>query len=146
MHCWVWSWLIRVQYRWEFYVQTLVLFISYSVVNPVFRLLYAEMIPTGEEVLWFGLQLVLSCATTWVTYVATGPLQNATHNLRFPLILCLAFFIVSLVLECTRYWLPYFKKDRVRWQEMALANIDDGSREEYTPMEEKNTAYSVKDV
>jgi hypothetical protein len=115
-------------------------------VNPVFRLLYAEMIPKGEEVLWFGLQLVLSCATTWVAYVATGPLQNATHNLRFPLILCLVFFLVSLILECTRYWLPYFKKDRARWQEMALANVGDGSSEEDNPREEKNTSYSVKEV
>jgi hypothetical protein len=104
------------------------------------------MMPKGEEVVWFGLQLALSCATSWVSYVTIGPLQNATYRLRFPLILCLVFFIVPLVLECTRCWLPYFRKDRVRWQEVALADLDDYSIEGSDPLAEKNTSYNVKEV
>jgi hypothetical protein len=106
--------------------------------------LYAEMIPKGEEVLWFSLQLVLSWATTRVTYVATGPLQNATHNLRLLLISCIIFFNGPLVLECAMYWLPYFQRDRARWQELALANVDDGSSKEDNLEKEKSMSNSVK--
>lgn len=52
--------------------------------------------------MWFGMQVVLSCATGWITYVATGPLQNAKHDLRFPLTLCLIFFTMATALEATR--------------------------------------------
>jgi hypothetical protein len=51
---------------------------------------------------WFGLQVVVSCATTWVNYVATGSLQSSTHNLRFPLILCVVFLLIPPVLEALR--------------------------------------------
>ncbi|KIX01250.1 uncharacterized protein Z518_08975 [Rhinocladiella mackenziei CBS 650.93] len=73
--------------RWEFYVQLFVISLSGSFVNASFRVLFSELIPKGSEVEWFGLQLILSCATVWINYVASGPLQSATHPLRFPLVL-----------------------------------------------------------
>ncbi|KAK5047490.1 hypothetical protein LTR84_006587 [Exophiala bonariae] len=102
--------------RWEFYVALLVNFISQALANSTWRILYAELVPKGEEMTWFGLQIVLSCSTTWISYVANGPLQNATHQLRFPLVLCLIFLLVPVVLECFRATLPVFKKDKARWQ------------------------------
>lgn len=104
-------------------MQLLICYLSQAVVNPTFRLLYSEQIPEGEEIMWFGLQVILSCVTTWVNYVATGPLQNATHELRFPLVLCLVFLIVPLVLECLRATMSLFRRDRERW----LAELDGGS-------------------
>lgn len=75
------------------------------------------MIPKGSEIRWFGLQLVLSRATCWVSYVANAPLQNATHRLRFPLVLCLVIFILPVVLEVMRITMKVMKQDKVRWQE-----------------------------
>ena len=65
--------------------------------------------------MWFGLQMILNCGTTWINYVATGRLQNATHELRFPLALCLVFFTIPLGLESMRATMNLFKKDRARW-------------------------------
>ncbi|KAF7311958.1 Autophagy-related protein [Mycena indigotica] len=98
------------KHRWEFYVQQLLMNTSSAIVNVVFRILYAEFIPAGEEVMWYGLQIVVSCATTWVTYVATGPLQNATHDLRFPVVLCLVFLAFPVALEVVRVTVPRFRK------------------------------------
>jgi hypothetical protein len=72
--------------------------------------------------MWFGMQVVLSCATNRISYVTTGPLQNATHNLRFPLILCLVVLVAPLFIEVIRLNIGAFKKDRLRWQ--AEAKLD----------------------
>ena len=82
--------------------------------------------PEGEEVMWFGMQVIVSCATTWVSYVATGPLQNSTHNLRFPLIICLIFLTTPVVLEGCRASLSVFKRDKLRWTEKELVKEQEG--------------------
>jgi hypothetical protein len=102
--------------RWEFYVQVLFLQLGQAFVNGPFRVLLSEMIPIGSEIRWFGMQLVLSCGTVWVNYVASAPLQNATHQLRFPLILSLVFLVVALVLEIARVSLGVFKRDAEKWR------------------------------
>jgi hypothetical protein len=81
------------------------------IVTVIFRILYAECISQGEEVMWYGLQVVLSCATSWVAYVATGPIQDATHNLRFPTVVCLVFMILPVGLEMVRLISPVFIRD-----------------------------------
>lgn len=98
-------------------MQLLITNISSSIVNPTFRILFSELIPKGNEIRWFGLQLVLSCATCWVSYVANAPLQNATHQLRFPLVLCLAIFVLPVLLEMVRVSVKAIRQDKVRWQE-----------------------------
>ncbi|KAL2071436.1 hypothetical protein VTL71DRAFT_12671 [Oculimacula yallundae] len=103
--------------RWEFYAQSLLFNISGSIVNNVFRVLFSEMVPKGSEVEWFGLQVILSCATAWVSYVANAPLQNATHELRFPLVLCLIMLVVPVVLEICRCYMGVFAKDKHSWKE-----------------------------
>ncbi|KAG9235081.1 autophagy-related protein 22-like protein [Amylocarpus encephaloides] len=103
--------------RWEFYVQSLIFNLSGSIVNPTFRVLFSELVPKGSEIEWFGLQVVLSCATAWVSYITNAPLQNATHQLRFPLVLCLIFLIVPIVLEVIRSTVTLFARDKLLWQE-----------------------------
>ncbi|KAH7031447.1 autophagy-related protein 22-like protein [Microdochium trichocladiopsis] len=105
------------KHRWEFYVQNLILVVSGAIVNSSFRVLYSELMPKGNEVQWFGLQVVLSCATAWVSYVANAPIQNATHQLRFPLILCLLILVIPVVLEAARSQMAIFARDKSRWQE-----------------------------
>ncbi|KAK8064261.1 autophagy-related protein 22 [Apiospora saccharicola] len=104
------------KYRWEFYVQNFVFYLSGAIVNSTFRVLYSELVPKGSEIEWFGLQVVISCATAWVSYIANAPLQGATNQLRFPLVLCTAFLSVPLVLEIYRKRARYFINDRLRWQ------------------------------
>ncbi|EHA56433.1 hypothetical protein MGG_16083 [Pyricularia oryzae 70-15] len=72
------------KYRWEFYVPNVISGLSGAIVNSAFRVQYSELVLKGSEVEWFGLQVVLSCATAWVNYVANAPLQNATRQLRSP--------------------------------------------------------------
>ncbi|KAH8878967.1 hypothetical protein GQ53DRAFT_739491 [Thozetella sp. PMI_491] len=102
------------KYRWEFYVQSFIYYLSNSIVNSTFRVLFAELVPKGSEIEWFGLQVVLSCATAWVSYVANAPLQNATHQLRFPLVLCLIILIFPVALEIMRCTMGLFARDRRR--------------------------------
>lgn len=127
--------LTSIQRRWEFYAQLAVSNIAGTIINSAFRVLFSEMLPPGAEVQWFSMQVVLSCATVsstryhgdilltcsrykvWVNYVASGPLQNATHQLRFPLVLSIAFLVCSLVMEVCRVTLPFFVKDRQHWFE-----------------------------
>ncbi|KAK8098777.1 uncharacterized protein PG998_012018 [Apiospora kogelbergensis] len=52
-----------MQYRWEFYVQNFIFYLSGAIVNSTFRVLYSELVPRGSEIEWFGLQVVISCAT-----------------------------------------------------------------------------------
>lgn len=52
-----------MQYRWEFYVQNFIFYLSGAIVNSSFRVLYSELVPRGSEIEWFGLQVVISCAT-----------------------------------------------------------------------------------
>ncbi len=129
-------------------MQLFVIQLSSSLANASFRVMFSEMIPVGNEVRWFGLQLTVSCGTVstirarrimnhddafeqiWVNYVASGPLQNATHELRFPLLLALLFLLVSVGMEICRSTLPVFKNDRRKWE--AVENFtSQGSDDKY---------------
>jgi MFS-type transporter involved in bile tolerance (Atg22 family) len=62
--------------RWEFYVQVFLITFSGVVVNSSFRVLFSEMMPPRNEVRWFGLQYVLSCATVSVSSLSFPPRAN----------------------------------------------------------------------
>lgn len=51
----------------------------------------------------------------WVNYVASAPLQNATHQLRFPLVLSLIFMVFAFVIELARVFMQYFQNDQKKW-------------------------------
>jgi hypothetical protein len=59
--------------------------------------------------------ILTCCKQVWINYVASAPLQNATHQLRSPLVLSLVFTIIAFVLECVRVTVPLFKHDQERW-------------------------------
>lgn len=105
------------KYRWEFYVQNLLFCLSNAITSAVFRVIYSEFMPKGSEVEWFGLQVVLSCATAWISYIASAPLQNATNQLRFPLIICLVFLLLPVGLEIYRITGKTFRRDKLFWKE-----------------------------
>ncbi|KAM0708126.1 hypothetical protein Q7P35_004776 [Cladosporium inversicolor] len=110
--------------RWEFYVSQFFLYVSGTVITSCFRVLFSEMVPAKNEVRWFGLQWVLSCATLWVNYVASAPLQNATHQLRFPLVLSIIFMVFAFVIEIARVFMPYFQNDQKKWAAFDKANLE----------------------
>ncbi|KAM0707711.1 hypothetical protein Q7P35_004358 [Cladosporium inversicolor] len=122
--------------RWEFYVQTLLITLSGVVCNTCFRVLFSEMMPPRNEVRWFGLQYVLSCATVWVNYIASAPLQNATHQLRFPLILSLIFMVIAFILEFSRLTVPFFQHDQEKWAAHDKAALLEETRDQSVASEE----------
>ena len=62
-----------------------------------------------------SISVLTCCKQVWINYVASAPLQNATHQLRFPLVLSLVFTIIAFVLEFVRVTVPFFKHDQERW-------------------------------
>lgn len=67
---------------------------------------------------------VIDCGQVWVNYVASAPLQNVTHQLRFPLVISLMFLAVALGTELCRARLSVFKADRCKWRDIVRA-VDD---------------------
>lgn len=133
--------------RWEFYVSQFFLYASGTIITSCFRVLFSEMVPPKNEVRWFGLQWVLSCATLWVNYVASAPLQNATHQLRFPLVLSLIFVVFAFVIELARVFMSYFQNDQKKWAALDKANLQaekqDGTE---ISINGESTRYSPKGV
>jgi hypothetical protein len=60
----------------------------------------------------------------WVNYVASAPLQNATNNLRYPLVLSTIFATFAVMLELVRNFHPYFSRDRKKWIEHDLTEAE----------------------
>lgn len=68
--------------RWEYYVQVFLITLSGVIVNSSFRVLFSEMMPPRNEVRWFGLQYVLSCATVSETLFFSNVEEHPTPNLE----------------------------------------------------------------
>ena len=58
-----------------------------------------------------------------MNYVASAPLQNATHQLRFPLVLSLIFMVVAFVIELARVYMSHFQNDQKKWAAFDEANL-----------------------
>ena len=65
----------------------------------------------------------------WVNYVASAPLQNATHQLRFPLVLSLIFMVFAFVIETARVFMSYFQNDQKKWAAFDKANLEAQERD-----------------
>lgn len=59
-----------------------------------------------------------------MNYVASAPLQNATHQLRFPLVLSLIFMVFAFVIEIARVFMPYFQNDQRKWAAFDKTNLE----------------------
>jgi hypothetical protein len=63
-------------------------------------------------------------------------LQNATHELRFPLVLSLVFMLVAFVLELVRVTAPFFKRDQEKWAAHDKAALIEETRDRSFASEE----------
>jgi MFS-type transporter involved in bile tolerance (Atg22 family) len=57
-----------------------------SALRALNRTLYASIIPVGSEALFFGLDITLDLATSWINPLVQAVIQDRTGNLRFPMI------------------------------------------------------------
>lgn len=89
---------VGYKHRAEFYVFQVVMSLAGSIISPLFRVLFSEMFPRGNEIQYFGFQLVLSCGTTWIPQIANAPIVSATNNVRLPAVISLVFFVIAFVL------------------------------------------------
>ena len=64
-----------------------------------------------------------------MNYVASAPLQNVTHQLRFPLVLSLVFMLVALVLEIARVTASFSRRDQEKWAAHDKAALMEGTRD-----------------
>lgn len=61
---------IGLKRRWEFYVVQVLISIANAIVAAIFRVLFPQMFPVGNEVQFFGFQLAFSCLTVWIPQVS----------------------------------------------------------------------------
>jgi hypothetical protein len=78
----------------------------------------------------------MSINQVWVNYIASAPLQNATHQLRFPLILSLIFMVIAFILEFFRFTMPFFKHDQQKWAAHDKAALMEETRDQSITSEE----------
>ncbi|WWC59816.1 uncharacterized protein I303_102378 [Kwoniella dejecticola CBS 10117] len=89
---------IGFKHRIEFYIAQVLLNICTAILAPLFRVLFPELFPTGDEIKYFEFQLVLSLGTVWIPQVVDGPIVDRTNNQRLPSIVAFVFFVVAAVL------------------------------------------------
>ncbi|KAH9909602.1 autophagy-related protein 22-like protein [Xylariomycetidae sp. FL2044] len=80
----------------EFWVELAVLNPATSALRACNRVMYAAMFPRGKEAHFTGLELTLVLATGWINTLVQAVIQDATHNLRYPMLPNLFLFLVAL--------------------------------------------------
>ncbi|KAI1426084.1 hypothetical protein F5Y12DRAFT_307584 [Xylaria sp. FL1777] len=88
---------IGFKHRWEFYFFQALLSIASSIAGVAFRVLFSRLFPQGNEIKFFGFQLVLSLGTVWVPQIVNGPIVDATNNLRLPAAISSALLLFCVV-------------------------------------------------
>ncbi|TKY87446.1 hypothetical protein EX895_004124 [Sporisorium graminicola] len=89
---------VGFKHRWEFYVMAFLQGVCSGVTSACFPVVFCQLFPKGNELKYFGFQLVLSCSTLWIPQVIDGPIVNATNNLRLPAIISFVFFLLCIYL------------------------------------------------
>ncbi|KAI0188696.1 autophagy-related protein 22-like protein, partial [Astrocystis sublimbata] len=89
---------IGFKQRWEFYFFQALQSIAASIANVAFKVLFARLFPQGNEIKFFGFQLVLSLGTVWIPQIVNGPIVDATNNLRLPAAISSALLLFCVVL------------------------------------------------
>jgi MFS-type transporter involved in bile tolerance (Atg22 family) len=75
---------VGFKHRWEFYFFQVLLSIASTIASVAFKVLFSRLFPLGNEIQYFGFQLVLSLSTVWIPQIVNGPIVDATNNLRLP--------------------------------------------------------------
>ncbi|KAI1164071.1 hypothetical protein F5B18DRAFT_616798 [Nemania serpens] len=89
---------IGFKHRWEFYFFQALLSAAMGVVGVAFRVLFSRLFPPGNEIQFFGFQLVLSLGTVWIPQIVNGPIVDATNNLRLPAAISTVFLLFCMLL------------------------------------------------
>ncbi|KAI1299713.1 autophagy-related protein 22 [Xylaria venustula] len=87
---------IGFKHNAEFWVELAVLNPATSALRACNRVMYAAMIPRGKEAHFTGLELTLDLATGWINPLVQSVIQDATHNLRYPMLPNLFLFLVAI--------------------------------------------------
>ncbi|KAI1113227.1 hypothetical protein F5Y14DRAFT_228149 [Nemania sp. NC0429] len=90
--------VIGFKHRWEFYFFQALLSVVMGIVGVVFKVLFSRLFPPGNEIQFFGFQLVLSLGTVWIPQIVNGPIVDATNNLRLPAAISTVFLFFCAVL------------------------------------------------
>ncbi|KAI1282178.1 hypothetical protein F5Y07DRAFT_386213 [Xylaria sp. FL0933] len=88
---------VGFKHRWEFYFFQALQSIASSIAGVAFRVLFSRLFPQGNEIKFFGFQLVLSLGTVWVPQIVNGPIVDATNNLRLPAAISSALLLFCVV-------------------------------------------------
>ncbi|KAI3336919.1 hypothetical protein HD806DRAFT_528500 [Xylariaceae sp. AK1471] len=88
---------IGFKHRWEFYFFQVLLSIASSVASVAFKVLFSRLFPHGNEIQYFGFQLVLSLGTVWIPQIVNGPIVDATNNLRLPAAISAALLLFCVI-------------------------------------------------
>lgn len=87
---------IGYKYQAEFWVAMFLFMSTCSALRSLNRVLFSSLIPRGSEALFFGLEITLDLATSWINPLVQGIIQNNTHNLRFPMLPNLFVMVIGL--------------------------------------------------
>jgi MFS-type transporter involved in bile tolerance (Atg22 family) len=87
---------IGYKYQAEFWVALAMFMSTSSALRSLNRVLFSSLIPRGSEALFFGLEITLDLATGWINPLVQGFVQDATHNLRYPMLPNLFVMLLGL--------------------------------------------------
>ncbi len=88
---------IGFKHRWEFYFFQALLSAAGGIVGVAFKVLFSRLFPYGNEIKFFGFQLVLSLGTVWIPQIVNGPVVDATNNLRLPAAISAALLLFCVI-------------------------------------------------
>lgn len=86
--------------RWEFWAFEVFFNATGSSLRALNRTVYSTLLPAGEEAQYFGLEIFLGIATSWIGNLLNATIQDKTHNQRFPFLPNLFLVVIALVLYC----------------------------------------------
>ncbi|KAI0486645.1 hypothetical protein F4859DRAFT_308678 [Xylaria cf. heliscus] len=89
---------IGFKHRWEFYFFQALQSVAGSISGVAFKVLFSRLFPQGNEIQFFGFQLVLSLGTVWIPQIVNGPVVDATNNLRLPAAISAGLLLFCVVL------------------------------------------------
>ncbi|KAJ2984822.1 hypothetical protein NUW58_g5857 [Xylaria curta] len=89
---------IGFKHRWEFYFFQALQSIAGGISGVIFKVLFSRLFPKGNEIQFFGFQLVLSLGTVWIPQIVNGPIVDATNNLRLPAVVSSVILFLCVVL------------------------------------------------
>ncbi|KAH3663488.1 hypothetical protein WICMUC_005927 [Wickerhamomyces mucosus] len=89
---------VGFKHRAEFWVFDIFYTATSSSLRSLNRVLYSTLLPEGEEAQYFGLEVMLGVAVSWIGTLVIATIQDRTGNDRYPFLPNLFLVAVSTVL------------------------------------------------